>query len=146
MRFDRFMAQRHKARGHTIFDNKNTNNRYSKSRVSKCIDNGACEGFQGQFKAMLFILNLNIASKHKMREAIKKTLDDYIDHYPQKRLQGKTCGQVRKELLELSEHTDHPNVQVNRYKKYWEEIGSKKRHRLEQIAAEIKNNPARYGS
>lgn len=30
MRFDRFMAQRHKARGHTIFDNKNTNNRYSK--------------------------------------------------------------------------------------------------------------------
>ena len=106
----------------------------------------ACEGFQGQFKDMLFILNLNIASKHKMREAIKKTLDDYIDHYPQKRLQGKTCGQVRKELLELSEHTDHPNVQVNRYKKYWDEIGSKKRHRLEQIAAEIKNNPARYGS
>ena len=45
---------------------------------------------------MLFILNLNIASKHKMREAIKKTLDDYIDHYPQKRLQGKTCVQVRK--------------------------------------------------
>ena len=106
----------------------------------------ACEGFQGQFKAMLFILNLNIASKHKMREAIKKTLDDYIDHYPQKRLQGKTCGQVRKELPELSEHTDHPNVQANRYKKYWDEIGSKKRHRLEQIAAEIKNNPARYGS
>lgn len=95
---------------------------------------------------MLFILNLNIASKHKMREAIKKTLDDYIDHYPQKRLQGKTCGQVRKELLELSEHTDHPNVQANRYKKYWDEIGSKKRHCLEQIAAEIKNNPARYGS
>lgn len=95
---------------------------------------------------MLFILNLNIASKHKMREAIKKTLNDYIGHYTQKKLQGKTCGQVRKELLELSEHTDHPNVQVNRYKKYWDEIGSKKRHRLEQIAAEIKNNPARYGS
>ena len=110
MRFDRFMAQRHKAKGHTIFDNKNTNNRYSKSRVSKCINNGACEGFQGQFKAMLFILNRNIASKHKMREAIKKTLNDYIDHYPQKRLQGKTCGQVKKELLEQSEHTDHPIV------------------------------------
>ena len=117
-----------------------------KAKYSKQPKVQACEGFQGQFKAMLFILNLNIASKHKMREAIKKTLDDYIDHYPQKRLQGKTCGQVRKELLELSEHTDHPNVQVNRYKKYWEEIGSKKRHRLEQIAAEIKNNPARYGS
>ena len=59
---------------------------------------------------MLFILNLNIASKHEMREAIKTTLNDYIDHYPQKRLQGKTCGQVKKELLELSEHTDHPIV------------------------------------
>ena len=27
----------------------------SMSRVSKCIDNGVCEGFQGQFKDMLFI-------------------------------------------------------------------------------------------
>ena len=117
-----------------------------KAKYSKQPKVQACEGFQGQFKAMLFILNLNIASKHKMREAIKKTLDDYIDHYPQKRFQGKTCGQVRKELLELSEHTDHPNVQANRYKKYWDGIESKTRHRLEQIAAEIKNNPARYGS
>ncbi len=91
---------------------------------------------------MLFILNLNIASKHEMREVIKTTLDDYIDHYPQKRLQGKTCGQLKKELLELSEHTDHPIVQANRYKKYWDDIGSKKRHRLEQIAAEIKKQPS----
>ena len=99
MRFDRFMAQRHKAKGHTIFDNKNTNNRYSKSRVSKCIDNGACEGFQGQFKAMLFILNLNIASKHKMREAIKKTLDDYIDHDPQKRPKARHADRSKKNCL-----------------------------------------------
>ena len=99
MRFDRFMAQRHKARGHTIFDNKNTNNRYSKSRVSKCIDNGAFEGFQGQFKDMLFILNLNIASKHKMREAIKKTLIDYIDHYPQKRPKARHADRSKKNCL-----------------------------------------------
>lgn len=35
----------------------------SMSRLSKCIDNGVCEGFQGQFKDILFILNPNITSK-----------------------------------------------------------------------------------
>ena len=34
-----------------------------------------------------------------MKEAIKGTLDYYINHYPQKRLKGKTCGQVRKEAM-----------------------------------------------
>ena len=63
----------------------------SMSRVSKWIDNGVCEGFQGQFKDMLFILYPNISSKDEMREAIKGTLD-YINHYAQKRLRGKTCG------------------------------------------------------
>ena len=68
-------------------------------RVSKCIDNGVCEGFQGQLKDMLFILYPYITSKDEMKEAIKGTLDYYIDHYPQKRLNGKTCGEVRKESL-----------------------------------------------
>ena len=117
----------------------------SMSRVSKCIDNGECEGFQGQFKDILFILNPNITSKEEMQEAIKKTLDYYINHYPQKRLQGKTCGQVRKELLEQSEYREYPIVQAKRYKKYWDEIESKKRHHLEELIAEIKNNPALYG-
>lgn len=117
----------------------------SMSRVSKCIDNGVCEGFQGQFKDILFILNPNITSKEEMQEAIKKTLDYYINHYPQKRLQGKTCGQVRKELLEQSEYREYPIVQAKRYKKYWDEIESKKRHHLEEMIAEIKNNPVLYG-
>ncbi|OUQ80755.1 hypothetical protein B5E48_05070 [Massilimicrobiota sp. An105] len=60
----------------------------SMSRVSKCIDNGVCEGFQGQFKDMLFILYLNISSKDEMREAIKGTLNYYVKHYPQKRAKG----------------------------------------------------------
>lgn len=107
-------------------------------RNIQCIDNGVCEGFQGQFKDILFILNPNITSKEEMREAIKKTLDYYINHYPQKRLQGKTCGQVREELLEQSEYTDYPIVQANRYKKYWDEIESKKRYRLEEMIADIK--------
>lgn len=89
----------------------------SMSRVSKCIDNGVCEGFQGQFKDILFILNPNITSKEEMREAIKKTLDYYINHYLQKMFQGKTCGQVREELLEQSEYMDYPIVQSNRHKK-----------------------------
>ena len=80
----------------------------SMSRVSKCIDNGVCEGFQGQFKDMLFILYPNITSKEEMRQAIKGTLDYYINHYPQKRLNGKTCGQVRKESLEQNEY----NIQL----------------------------------
>ncbi len=44
----------------------------SMSRVSKCIDNGVCEGFQGQFKDILFILYPNITSKDEMRQAIKE--------------------------------------------------------------------------
>lgn len=51
------------------------------SRVSKCIDNGVCEGFQGKFNDMLFILYLNMASKDEIREVIKGTLDYYINHY-----------------------------------------------------------------
>ena len=35
------------------------------SRVSKGIDNGVCEGFQGQFKDMLFILYPNITAKEE---------------------------------------------------------------------------------
>lgn len=117
----------------------------SMSRVSKCIDNGVCEGFQGQFKDILYILNPNITSKDEMREAIKKTLDYYINHYPQKRLKGKTCGQVRKESLEQREYTNYPIVQANRYKAYWREIESKKQHHLDEIIAEVKNNPVLYG-
>ena len=98
----------------------------SMSRVSKCIDNGVCEGFQGQFKDMLFILYPNITSKEEMRQAIKGTLDYYINHYPQKRLNGKTCGQVRKESLEQNEFTQYPIIPARRYVRYWNEIESKR--------------------
>lgn len=70
-----------------------------KAKYSKQQKVQACEGFQGQFKAMLFILNLNIASKHKMREAIKKTLNDYIDHYPQKRPKARHADRSKKNCL-----------------------------------------------
>ena len=42
----------------------------SMSRISRCIDNGPCEGFQGLFKDMLFILYPHIKSKEEMIQAI----------------------------------------------------------------------------
>lgn len=117
----------------------------SMSRVSKCIDNGVCEGFQGQFKDMLFILYPNISSKDEMREAIKGTLDYYINHYPQKRLRGKTCGQVRKESLEKNKFTQYPIIPAKRYIRYWNEIEAKKKRQKEIIIEEIKNNSNQIG-
>ena len=92
-----------------------------------------------------FILYPNITSKEEMRQAIKGTLDYYINHYPQKRLNGKTCGQVRKESLEQKEFTQYPIIPARRYVRYWNEIESKKKHQKEIIIEEIKNNPNQIG-
>lgn len=110
----------------------------SMSRVSKCIDNGVCEGFQGQFKDILFIMYPNNTSKEEMIQAINGTLDYYIHYYPQKRLNGKTCGQVRKESLEQI-------VPAARYVRYWNEIERKQKHQKEMIIEEVKNNPDQIG-
>lgn len=104
----------------------------SMSRVSRCIDNGPCEGFQGIFKDMLFILYPNIQSREEMIHAIYGTLDYYINEYPQKRYKGKTCGQVRQEALQSSEPTIYPIKQANRYIKFWTNIEQKKQRALQQ--------------
>lgn len=117
----------------------------SMSRVSKCIDNGVCEGFQGQFKDILFILYPNVTTKSEMIEAIQGTLDYYIHHYPQKRLNGKTCGQVREECLQQKEFIQYPIVPASKYVKYWNKIEAKKKQQKETIIEEIKNNPNQYG-
>ncbi|MCI7801837.1 MAG: hypothetical protein MR479_00550, partial [Erysipelotrichaceae bacterium] len=72
-----------------------------------------------KLKDMLFILYPDITSKEEMRQAIKGTLDYYINHHPQKRLNGKTCGQVRKESLEQKEFTQYPIIPAARYVRYW---------------------------
>ena len=109
----------------------------SMSRVSRCIDNGVCEGFQGQFKDILFILYPNIETKEQMIEAIYGTLDYYINHYPQKRLKGKTCGQVRAEAMAQLENnnsvTAYPIKQSNKYIKFWADITAKQQRVLERI-------------
>ena len=105
----------------------------SMSRVSKCIDNGPCEGFQGLFKDMLFILYPNIASKEEMISAIYGTLDYYINEYPQKRFHGKTCGQVRSEAMSAETPVVYPIKKSNRYIKFWKEIEQKKQRAMKQV-------------
>lgn len=104
----------------------------SMSRVSRCIDNGPCEGFQGLFKDILFILYPNIQSKEEMVQAIYGTLDYYINEYPQNRYKGKSCGQVRSEALQTLAPIVYPIKQANRYIKFWSEIEKKKQKVLQQ--------------
>ena len=104
----------------------------SMSRISKCIDNGVCEGFQGQFKDMLFILHPDVGNKEEMMEAIEDTKDYYINHYPQRRLGGRTCGRARKEAMEAKIPPLYPIKKANRYIKYWDNIENKKKHSEEK--------------
>lgn len=76
-----------------------------------------------------------------MIKAIKGTLDYYINHYPQKRLKGKTCGQVRKESLKQNEFSQYPIVPAKKYVRYWNEIEAKKIRQKLIIVEEIKNQP-----
>lgn len=83
----------------------------SMSRVSRCIDNGPCEGFQGLFKDILFILYPRIQSKEEMIQAIYGTLDYYRNEYPQKRYKGKHVVKYDKKLYK------HPNLLYIRFNK-----------------------------
>ena len=94
----------------------------SMSRISKCIDNGPCEQFQGQFKDILFTLFPDVTTKEEMIVAIYKTLDYYINYYPQKRFKGKTAGQVRKEALEAEKPLAYPIAVNPKITKYWQRI------------------------
>lgn len=94
----------------------------SMSRVSKCIDNGPCEQFQGQFKDILAVLYPDVTTQEAMEEAIGKTLDYYINRYPQKRFKGKTAGQVRKQALNTEEPTPYPIAPNQKIIKYWKHI------------------------
>lgn len=119
----------------TVFRNKL--DRYgmtqSMSRVSRCIDNGPCEGFQGLFKDMLFILYPHVQSKEEMIRAIYGTLDYYINEYPQKRFKGKTCGEVRAEAVKSSAPIPYPIKQAARYIQFWAEIEQKKQRAMKQV-------------
>lgn len=112
----------------------------SMSRVSKCIDNGPCESFQGRFKDLLFILYPNIKTKNEMIDAINGTLNYYINHYPQKRFGGKTCGQVRKEAFESNLPIKYPIKKANKYIKFWKKIKNKQENQKNNIIESYKQS------
>ena len=94
----------------------------SMSRVSKCIDNGPCEQYQGQLKEITEVLFPEARSKEDLIKAIFKANDYYIDCYPQKRFHGKTAGQVRREALADEGKADYPIRNNPRIEKYWKHI------------------------
>ena len=94
----------------------------SMSRVSKCIDNGPCEQFQGQLKEILTVLYPDIRTKKELIDAIYKANDYYINFYPQRRFKGKTAGQVRKEALANEGKVDYPIKPNPKYIRYWNHI------------------------
>ena len=56
----------------------------SRSRVSRCIDNGPMEGFWGTLKSEMYYL-----SKFKTFDVLKADIEDYTHFYNYERLQAK---------------------------------------------------------
>lgn len=77
---------------------------HSMSRVSKCIDNGACENIQGIIKSMMEVLYPNIKTKEELIKAINSTINYYNHENQMKRFKGKTPYEVWSEGL----NTDDP--------------------------------------
>lgn len=94
----------------------------SMSRVSRCIDNGPCEQYQGQLKEILYVLYPDVRTKEEMIEAIFRANDYYINFYPQRRFRGKTAGQVRAEALANQGKADYPIRPNRKIEKYWKHI------------------------
>lgn len=98
----------------------------SMSRVSRCIDNGPMEGFQGQLKDICVVLYPGVKTAAEIKGALYKTFDYYINEYPQKRFKGKTAGEVRKAALEEGIVEDYPIQKNPAVMRFWEKIESKK--------------------
>jgi len=94
----------------------------SMSRVSRCIDNGPCEQYQGQLKEIVAVLYPDAQTKEEMIEAIHKANDYYINFYPQRRFGGKTAGMIRKEALVNEGKADYPIRDNPKIIKYWNHI------------------------
>lgn len=106
--------------------------RQSMSRVSRCIDNGPMEGFQGQLKDICRILYPEANTIEEMRQALEQTFRFYINEYPQKRFGGKTAGEVRHQALSeglIIDYPIKPNPQVTRF---WNRIEDSQRKRTQQ--------------
>ncbi len=98
----------------------------SMSRVSRCIDNGPMEGFQGIFKELLVILHPNLKTYDELEEAIYKTLDYYQNEYPQMRFRGLTPAEVRIKALSENIPTRYPITPNPQVVKYWDNVKQRK--------------------
>lgn len=107
----------------------------SMSRVSRCIDNGPCESFQGIIKDMLLVLYPNLKTYEELEKAIYDTYEYYQNEYPQKRFKGKTAAEVRQEALDSTTPLAYPITPNPRVVKYWKSIEeAKQRHKENQVA------------
>lgn len=91
----------------------------SMSRVGCCIDNGPMEGWQGIIKEMRVILHPQVASYDELNDSICKTIDYYINEDPQKRFNGLTAGEMRKEAMK-GNIKNCPIAPNHRIEKYWQ--------------------------
>lgn len=98
----------------------------SMSRVSRCIDNGPMEGFQGIFKEILVILYPNLKTYEELEEAIYKTMNYYQNEYPQKRFKGLTPSEVRAKALDEINPTRYPITPNPQVVKFWDNIKQRK--------------------
>lgn len=94
----------------------------SMSRVSRCIDNGPMEGFQGIFKEMLLILYPGLTTYEELEQAIYDTCEYYQNEYPQMRFKGFTPSEVRCKGLNNDSPTQYPITSNPRITRYWEHI------------------------
>ena len=92
------------------------------SRVSRCIDNGPMEGFQGIFKDLLYILHPDVETYDELLIAIDETFEFYINEYPQERYHGLTAGEVRKAALQANTPIQYPIKPNPKIIKYWNHI------------------------
>ena len=100
----------------------------SMSRVSKCIDNGPCEQYQGQLKEITEVLFPEVKNKEELIDAVFKANDYYVNFYPQRRFHGKTAGQVRMEALANEGKADYPIKENPKITAYWNHINELKNH------------------
>lgn len=96
----------------------------SMSRVSKCIDNGPMESFQGILKNEIFIL-YDIETIEDFNKYLPNYVNFYNNERPQRRLKGQTPTQVREAALITSTPDYYPIPTNYRIKKYWQDIQAK---------------------
>jgi putative transposase len=98
----------------------------SMSRISRCIDNGPMEGFQGIFKEILIILYPNLKTYEELEEAIYKTMNYYQNEYPQMRFKGLTPAEVRAKALSETVPKRYPITPNPQVVKFWNDIKQRK--------------------